>query len=90
MRKTKGLYRRGNVYWMSYKDNRDVIQRESTGKTLLDDAEYILLCRRKEIKEGKLPDIKKTNYKFAELARKYDTLVEIDKGYRSKKPSFGN
>lgn len=39
---------------MSYKDNRGIVQRESTGKTLRYDAEYVLLCRRKEIKEGKL------------------------------------
>jgi integrase len=85
MRLAKGLYRRGNVYWMAYKDSRGVLQRESTGKALLDDAEYVLLCRRKEIKEGILPDIRKTNYKFAELAQKYDVVVQIQKGYRSKK-----
>mgnify|MGYP000106101919 FL=1 len=85
MRLAKGLYRRGNIYWMSYKDSRGVVQRESTGKTERSDAEYVLLCRRKEIKEGILPDIRKVNYKFAELAREYDNTVQIQKGYRSKK-----
>ena len=84
MRKTKGLYKRGNVYWMCYKVDGK-LYRESTGKTLQKDAEYVLSCRRKEIKEGKLINSSKTNCKFAELAKEYDTWAKQQKGYRTKK-----
>ncbi|KKL20120.1 hypothetical protein LCGC14_2458630, partial [marine sediment metagenome] len=85
MRKTKGLYRRGNVYWMCYKDNNGKMQRESTGKTSQKEAEYKLSCVRKEVEEGKLPDTKRINFKFAELAKEYNTWAEQQKGYRTKK-----
>jgi hypothetical protein len=41
MRKTKGLYKRGRIYWMCYKVDGK-LYRESTGKTLQKDAEYVL------------------------------------------------
>ncbi len=85
MRLAKGLYRRGSIYWMSYKDSYGEVQRESTGKTERSDAESVLLQRRKEIADGELSDIRRTNCKFAELAREYDNTVQIQKGYRSKK-----
>lgn len=85
MRLAKGLYRRGSIYWMSYKDSYGEIQRESTGKTERSDAEFVMMQRRKEIADGELPDIRRTNCKFAELAREYDNTVQIQKGYRSKK-----
>ncbi len=96
MRKTKGLYRRGNIYWMCYRVNgKDC--RESTKTMSHNQAEYILSCRRKEVEEGKLPETEKINYKFAELAREYDTYVKNQKGYRTKKSiirelveNFGN
>ena len=85
MRLAKGLYKRGSVYWMAYKDSRGVLRRESTGETLRKDAESVLLQRRIEIKDAKLLDIRMPDYKFVELARKYDEVVVIQKGYRSKK-----
>ncbi len=81
----KGLYKRGRIYWMSYSVNGKM-HFESTGVTTRREAEYILGCRRKEIKEGKIPEIRQVkNYKFAELAHEYDTWVKQQKGYRSKK-----
>ncbi len=70
MRKTKGLYKRGNVYWMCYKVN-DKLYRESTGKVSQKEAEYVQACRRKEIDEDKLPKNKMVDCKFAELANAY-------------------
>ena len=78
------LYKRGNVYWMAIRVNGK-LYRKSTGKTTKREATDFLDERKKEAKLNKLPDVKRNNYKFAELARKYDTLVEIQKGYRSKK-----
>ena len=87
MRRTKGLYKRGNskFYWMCYQDNSGEVQRKSTGKTTQKEAEYVLVCRRKEIKEGKLPEFNKGKCKFAELAKEYDTWAKQQRGYRTKK-----
>ena len=85
MRKTKGLYKRGNVFWMTYKAD-GMLYRYSTGKTTQKEAEYVLACRRKEIKEGKLPEFNKGKCKFAELAKEYDTTcAKQQKGYGTKK-----
>ncbi len=98
MRKTKGLYRRSNIYWMCYKDNNGKRLRESTGVKSQKEAEYKLACRRKEIDEGKLPDTKRINFTFAELVREYDkTWAKQQRAYRTKKSilrqlveTFGN
>jgi integrase len=84
MRRTKGLYKRGRIYWMCYKVQGKVY-RESTGKALQKDAEYILSCRRKEIEEGLLLDATKINYKFAELAKEYLKWAERQRSYKDKK-----
>ncbi len=84
MRKTKGLYRRGNIYWMCYRDNGK-LYRESTGTASQKVAEYKLSCRRKEVEEDELPDTKKINYKFAELAKEYLKWTERQRSYKDKK-----
>ena len=66
-----GLSRRGNVYWMDYRVNGKRY-RESTGTTLRREAEYIYACRKKEAKEGKIPEIKKI---------KSHTLVQLGDNY---------
>ena len=53
-----GLSRRGKVYWIDYRVNGKRY-RESTGTILRREAEYIYACRKKEAKEGKIPEIKK-------------------------------
>ena len=51
----KGLYKRGKKYWMAYSVNGQM-RFESTGVSTRRDAEYIMGCRRKEIKDGKIPE----------------------------------
>ena len=84
MRKTKGLYRRGNVYWICYKF-KGKLYRESTGKVSQKEAEYVLACRRKANDEGKLPVVKRTNFKIAELAKEYLKWAERQRSYKDKK-----
>ncbi|MBT3878181.1 MAG: site-specific integrase [Candidatus Scalindua sp.] len=84
MRKTKGLYRRGNVYWICYKF-KGKLYRESTGKVSQKEAEYVLACRRKENDEGELPKSKMIDYKFAELANAYSKWAERQKSYAASK-----
>jgi integrase len=84
MRRTKGLYKRGRIYWMCYKVDGKVY-RESTGKTSQNDAEYVLSCKKKEIREDKLPETKNIDCKFAELANAYLKWAERQRVYKTKK-----
>ena len=81
----RGLYKRGKTYWMSYSVNGEMCFK-STGITTRREAEYILGCRRKEIKEGKIPETRQVkNYKFAELANDYSGWAERQRIFKSKK-----
>ncbi|MCP4370637.1 MAG: tyrosine-type recombinase/integrase, partial [Deltaproteobacteria bacterium] len=58
----------------------------STRKTSRREAEKVLYELREKIESGKMPETKrKNNCKFVELAEKYKSLAELQKGYRSKK-----
>jgi len=59
MAKAKGLYRRGKIWWIRYARPDGRIRCESTETTSLKEAEYILACRRKEVREAKLSEVKK-------------------------------
>ena len=67
MSKTKGIYKRGSIYWIRYAGLDGKIIRESTGSTKYREAEALLIQRKQAIKEGKQPEIKKIkNYIFNE------------------------
>jgi integrase len=83
---TKGIYKRGSVYWIRYAglDGRTV--RESSGFTKFRDAEALLIKRRNDVKEGKQPEIKRiANHSFNELAVEYLQWAERQRSYKSKK-----
>ncbi len=65
----KGIYKRGNIYWARYVGLDGRIIRESSGSTKFREAEYLLIKRRNDIKEGKQPEMKRiANHSFNELA----------------------
>jgi len=73
----KGIYRRGNIYWIRYAglDGRTVY--ESSGSEKFRDAEALLIQRKQSIKEGKQPEIKRiVNHTFRELSEKYLAWIE--------------
>jgi integrase len=82
----RGLFKRGKVYWMDYRVNGKRY-RESTGTTLRREAEYIYACRKKDAKEGKIPEIKniKKEHSFMELAENYLKWAERQRSYKDKK-----
>lgn len=98
MAKAKGLYLRGKIWWIRYAGLNGRVIRESAKTTLKREAEYLLACRRKDIKEGKAPEIKKiNNHTFRELAGHYLSWAVVQKSFNSKKifvkqlvESFGN
>jgi hypothetical protein len=72
-RKTKGIYRRGKVYWITYMGLDGKQKYESTGSDLKADAELLLAQRRLDVDQGKEPVTRRRtrNYTFQELAEKY-------------------
>lgn len=95
----KGLYKRGNLWWISYADGFGNIIRESSQSTKFKDAETLLLERKKAVREGKEPEpIKRIpNHTFQQLADEYLKWCERQRSFRSKKgfiaqlkESFGN
>ena len=84
--KIKGLYRRGQVYWVVYKASDGSITRESTGEKSREEAEYFLVNRRKQVREGEIIETRKRkNNKFAELAKDYLEWAERQKSFRDKR-----
>ena len=86
MAKAKGLYKRGKIWWIRYAGPNGRVRYESTKTSSLKEAEYILSCRRKEVREGKLPEVKKIeNYTFRELAEAYFTWAKRQRSFYSSK-----
>ena len=83
----KGIYKRGDVYWLRYAGLDGRIIRESSHSSKLKEANDLLIGRRNEIKEGKQPDIKKriVNHTFRELAEQYSKLMELQRSFSTKK-----
>ncbi len=94
----KGIYKRGNVYWIRYADLTGKIVFESSGSTKFKDAEVLLIKRKQSIKEGKQPEIKRiANHTFNELVVEYIKWCERQKSFKSKQclimklaETFGN
>ncbi len=73
----KGIYKRGKVYWIRYAglDGKTVF--ESAGSKKFKDAEELYIKRKKAIKDGKQPAVKKIqNHTFKELAGKYSQWMQ--------------
>lgn len=83
----KGLFKRGNVWWLRYSDGFGKIIRESAKTTNFKEAETELINRKKAVRDGKEPEpIKKIpNYTFSQLAGEYVKWCERQRSFRSKK-----
>lgn len=83
----KGIYKRGNVYWIRYADLIGKIVFESSGSTKFKDAEALVIKRKQSVKEGKQPEIVKriANHTFNELVSEYRKWAERQKSFRKSK-----
>jgi len=83
----KGIYKRGNVWWLRYVGIDGRMIRESSHSLKFREAEDLLIQRRNEIKEGKQPEIKKriVNHSFNELAEQYSKWAERQRSFKSKR-----
>jgi hypothetical protein len=81
----KGIYKRGNLYWVRYAGLDGKIVRESTGSDKFREAETMLIKRRQSIKEGKQPEIKRIgNHTFKALADEYRKWAERQRCFGTK------
>lgn len=87
MAKAKGLYKRGNVWWIRYAGLDGRIRYESSHSTSYKDAMTQLIERKKVVQEGKEPiPIKRiANHTFKELAEHYMKFCERQRSFPSKK-----
>lgn len=95
----KGIYKRGNIYWIRYSGLDGKTIRETAGSIKFRDAEALLIQRRQAIKEGKQPELIRItkNYIFNELISEYLKWAERQGGFRQKEhiikqlsEAFGN
>jgi len=86
MAKTKGIYRRGKTYWISYAGLDGRVIRESARSDKFKEAEALLTKRRQSVRDGKLPEVKRIgNHSFGELTEEYLKWAERQRGYRQKR-----
>lgn len=73
----KGIYKRGNVYWMRYAGLDGKIIFESTGSDKFKVAETMLIDRKDAVKKGNQPDTKRIEpHTFRELAEQYKAWMQ--------------
>lgn len=85
MAKAKGIYKRGSIYWVRYALSDGTMKFETSGSTKFKDAENLLIKRKQEVREGKLPEtIHITNHSFKELAEEYKKFAARQRCYRTK------
>lgn len=81
----KGIYKRGNIYWIRYAGLDGKIVRETTGSIKFRDAEALLIQRKQAIREGKHPYIKSIeNNTFNNLVFEYLKWAERQRSFTSK------
>jgi len=88
MAKTKGIYKRGNVWWIRYVGLNGKIRFESSYSASFKVARDNLIERKKEIKDGKnpIPTKRISNHTFRELADHYLEWGDgRQKGFKTKK-----
>ncbi|GAB5047509.1 tyrosine-type recombinase/integrase [Thermodesulfovibrio sp. TK110] len=84
--KTRGIFKRGNVYWIRYADPTGKIVRESAKTKNINEAIKLLAKRKAEVAEGKYPEkIVIKNHTFQELCDKYSEWASIQRSFKRNK-----
>ena len=89
-RSTKGLYKRGNVWWMTYCDAVGTQRFESCKTSNKKDAERWLIDRRKEAMEGLVPAPPMKPLALEDLQERYLSFVGHQRGVATKKIHFAH
>jgi len=87
MAKAKGIYKRGNVWWLRYAGPDGLTRYESAKTASFRDAKAMLIDRKKEVQEGRDPTlVRKIKYHtFKELRDNYLLWIQRQKSYEIKK-----
>jgi integrase len=81
----KGIYKRGNVYWIAYAGLDGKVLRESSKSEKFRDAETLLIKQRQSIRDGKMPEIKRIgNHTFNDLVTDYLKWAERQRASKQK------
>ncbi|HEV8328464.1 MAG TPA: tyrosine-type recombinase/integrase, partial [Nitrospiraceae bacterium] len=89
-RSTKGLYKRGHVWWITYFDALSHQRFESSKSSNKRDAEKRLVDRRKEAHEGLLPAPPIKPLSLEELRQRYLSFVGSQRGVATKHIHFAH
>ena len=89
-RATRGLYKRGEVWWMTYRDAVGAQRFESCKTSNKKEAEQRLIDRRKEAMEGLLPAAPIQPLALADLKEKYLAFVGHQRGVATKRIHFAH
>lgn len=89
-RSTRGLYKRGNTWWMTYRDAIGRQRFESCKTSNKKDAEQRLIDRRKEALESIVPAPAIKPLALEELRERYLTFVGPQRGVATKKIHFAH
>jgi integrase len=89
-RSTRGLYKRGNVWWMTYRDAIGKQCFESCKTASKKEAERRLIDRRKEAQEGLLPAASIKALALHDLKEKYLSFVGHQRGVATKHIHFAH
>jgi len=85
MAKTRGIVKRGNIYWISYAGLDGKIIRESSRSDKFRDAEDLLIKRRQSVRDGTLPEVKRIGrHTFNDLSKEYLKWAERQRSYAQK------
>ncbi len=85
MAKAKGIYKRGNVWWIRYTGVEGKKRFESSKSASFRVAEKLLIQRKNDVMEGKNPVKNIPNYTFRELANEYHKFAQRQKSYLKSK-----
>jgi integrase len=85
MAKTKGIYKRGSIYWIRYAGSNGKICFESSKSSSMKIADKLLIHRKNEVIEGKSPVKEIKNYTFRELANEYHKFAQRQRSYIKSK-----
>ena len=84
-RSTKGLYKRGRVWWMTYNDALGKQQFESCKTSNKSEADKRLIERRKEVLEGIVPSPRAKPMGLMAFLDEYAQHVAYQRGVRTKR-----
>ena len=82
--KTKGIYMRGNIFWICYSGPDGRMVWESSRSTRKTDAVNLLTKRRNDVLEGKTAAKRIRTHIFNDLSEKYKHFCSGQKGFQQK------